>query len=64
MVWGKDHMRGWPAEPGERQDLYLRRLAFALLVGGGAHTLVCWLVLQWGFFRGGDSAFITVFAVI
>ncbi|MBM7333683.1 sensor domain-containing diguanylate cyclase [Alloalcanivorax marinus] len=57
-------MRGWHAVSGERQDLYLQRLAFALLVGGGAHTLVCWLILQWGFFRGGDAAFAALFLLI
>lgn len=58
-------MRGWPGTtPDQRQEFYLRRLAFALLAGGLAHTLVCWLTLQWGFFRGGESAFWKLFAVI
>ncbi|HCE39213.1 GGDEF domain-containing protein [Alloalcanivorax profundimaris] len=58
-------MRGWRCTaPDRRQEFYLRRLAFALLVGGAAHTLVCWLTLQWGFFRGGENAFWRLFAVI
>ena len=47
-----------------RQALRLRRLAFSLLMGGAAHTLVCWLILQWGFFRGGATVFYALFGTI
>ncbi|MTI50340.1 MAG: GGDEF domain-containing protein [Alcanivorax sp.] len=47
-----------------RQALRLRRLAFSLLMGGAAHTLVCWLILQWGFFHGGARAFYALFGAI
>ncbi|MEP4525168.1 MAG: GGDEF domain-containing protein, partial [Alloalcanivorax venustensis] len=47
-----------------RQALRLRRLAFSLLMGGAAHTLVCWLILQWGFFRGGAAVFYPLFGTI
>mgnify|MGYP002413217551 FL=1 len=47
-----------------RQALRLRRLAFSLLMGGAAHTLVCWLILQWGFFRGGATVFYPLFGTI
>ena len=29
-----------------------------------AHTLVCWLILQWGFFRGGATVFYALFGTI
>lgn len=58
-------MHGWLSFSSDRsQMLRLRRLAFALLAGGGAHALVCWLMLQWGFFRGGPAVFYPLFAVI
>lgn len=50
--------------PDRRQVLRLRRLTFALLAGGGAHALVCWLMLQWGFFLGGPALFYPLFLVI
>lgn len=57
-------MQAWLSlTPDRRQARRLRRLAFALLVGGAAHTLVCWLILQWGFFHGGVGAFQRLFQV-
>lgn len=46
------------------QTSRLRRLVVTLLAGGGAHALVCWLMLQWGYFRGGPALFYPLFAVI
>ena len=65
MIRGEFHMRGWQATvAGDRQSRYRRRLAAALLMGGMAHTLVCWLLLQWGFFRGGETVFGLLFLMI
>ncbi|ASK34675.1 GGDEF domain-containing protein [Alloalcanivorax mobilis] len=58
-------MQGWLSLTlDRRQARRLSRLAFALLAGGTAHTLVCWLVLQWGFFRGDKDVFYPLFALI
>lgn len=58
-------MQGWLSPVGDRrQARRLRRLAFALMVGGAAHTVVCWLILQWGFFHGDKNAFYPLFSVI
>lgn len=58
-------MRAWLSLSSDRrQALRLRRLAFALLAGGTAHALVCWLMLQLGLFRGGAAVFYPLFAAI
>ncbi len=69
---------GWAglATPGTRMDQSLaihpaalqsqrvRRVLFAIVMGGSAHTLLCWIALQLDFFRGGDSLFAALFAII
>lgn len=42
----------------------VRRVLFAIVMGGSAHTLLCWIALQLDFFRGGDSLFVMVFSII
>jgi diguanylate cyclase (GGDEF)-like protein len=46
------------------QSQQLRRVRFAILAGGGAHTLLCWIALQLDFFRGGEFLFYSLFAGI
>ncbi|AFT71540.1 GGDEF domain protein [Alloalcanivorax dieselolei B5] len=41
-----------------------RRLSLAALLGAGAHTLVCWLALQWGFFALSPEAFFLTFLAL
>ncbi|MDX1803330.1 MAG: GGDEF domain-containing protein [Alcanivorax sp.] len=40
----------------------LRRVLFAVLAGGGSHTLLCWITLQLDFFRGSPAFFYSLFA--
>lgn len=40
---------------GIRQGRVVRYVAFATLVGGGVHTLACWVALQLSFFRDYDA---------
>lgn len=42
---------------------HFRRVLFAMLAGGGAHTLLCWVALQLGFYRGGGATFYGVFGI-
>ena len=42
--------------PAALQSQRLRRVLFAILAGGSAHTLLCWIALQLDFFRGGSGA--------
>ena len=50
--------------PAAMQGQRVRRVLFAILAGGGAHTLLCWITLQLDFFRGGDAVFYPLFAII
>lgn len=47
-----------------QQAQQVRRVLFALLGGGGAHTLFCWVALQLDFFRGGSDLFYPLFALL
>jgi len=51
-----------PLHPVAMQSQRLRRVLFAILAGGGAHTLLCWIALQLDFFRGGEVLFYSLFA--
>src|SRR5690606_19799355 len=42
----------------------VRRALFAMVAGGLAHTLACWIAAQLGFFRGGSDVFTRLFLVI
>ena len=46
------------------QSQRLRRVLFAILAGGSAHTLLCWIALQLDFFRGGEALFYSLFAAL
>jgi|TARA_Y100000589_G_scaffold42801_1_gene35878 diguanylate cyclase (GGDEF)-like protein len=50
--------------PAALQSQRLRRVLFAILAGGSAHTLLCWIALQLDFFRGGSALFYGMFAAI
>ncbi|MCG8394175.1 MAG: diguanylate cyclase [Pseudomonadales bacterium] len=50
--------------PAALQAQRLRRVLFAILAGGSAHTLLCWIALQLDFFRGGESLFYGIFAAL
>tara|TARA_Y100001934_G_scaffold118194_1_gene144674 strand:- start:3599 stop:4702 length:1104 start_codon:yes stop_codon:yes gene_type:complete len=50
--------------PAALQAQRLRRVLFAILGGGSAHTLLCWIALQLDFFRGGSTLFYSLFAVL
>ena len=50
--------------PAALQSQRLRRVLFAILAGGSAHTLLCWIALQLDFFRGGSSLFYALFGAI
>ncbi|EKF73767.1 diguanylate cyclase [Alcanivorax hongdengensis A-11-3] len=46
------------------QSQRLRRVLFAVLAGGGAHSLLCWIALQLDFFRGTPALFYGLFALL
>ena len=50
--------------PAALQSQRLSRVLFAILAGGSAHTLLCWISLQLDFFRGGSSLFYVLFGAI
>ncbi len=50
--------------PAALQAQRLRRVLFAILGGGSAHTLLCWIALQLDFFRGGAPLFYAMFGVL
>ena len=50
--------------PVSLQSQRLRRVLFAILAGGSAHTLLCWIALQLDFFRGGEALFYSLFAAL
>ncbi|MCK0155177.1 GGDEF domain-containing protein [Alcanivorax sp. S6407] len=50
--------------PATLQSQRVRRVLFAIVMGGSAHTLLCWIALQLDFFRGGDALFISLFSII
>jgi diguanylate cyclase (GGDEF)-like protein len=52
------------SHPVALQSQRLRRVLSAILAGGGAHTLLCWIALQLDFFRGGEALFYSIFAVL
>ncbi|KAF0810324.1 diguanylate cyclase [Alcanivorax sp. S71-1-4] len=59
-------MQGWfitgGADPDQARTV--RRVLFAMVAGGLAHTLVCWIAAQLDFFRGGSDVFTRLFLVI
>ena len=59
-------MQGWSitSEGDSDQGRILRRVLFAIVAGGMAHTLVCWIAAQLDFFRGGGNAFAQLFTLI
>ncbi|WP_290522625.1 GGDEF domain-containing protein [Alcanivorax sp.] len=50
--------------PATLQSQRVRRVLFAIVMGGSAHTLLCWIALQLDFFRGGDALFAVLFSII
>ncbi|MCK0538277.1 GGDEF domain-containing protein [Alcanivorax quisquiliarum] len=60
-------MQGWFFNTGlqdSEQARIVRRVLFALVAGGLAHTLVCWIAAQLGFFRGSNAVFFGLFLAI